>query len=69
MRGLDTETHTCLGEIGETVGFELVHIGTRRLDRDKRMMPARWNTDGKSQIEARMHEEYVIGLCKPEGPK
>lgn len=69
MRGLDTETHTCLGEIGKEIGFELVHIGVRRLDRDKRMMPARWNTNTKSQIEARMHEEYVIGFRKPEGPK
>jgi DNA modification methylase len=66
MRGLDTETQICLGEIGKKIGFNLVHIGVRRLDRDKRMMPARWNTNQQSQIEARMHDEYVIGFQKPE---
>jgi DNA modification methylase len=66
MRGLDTETHTCLGKIGESVGFDLIDIGIRRLDRDKRMMPARKNARPNSQIEERMHEEYVIGLYKPK---
>lgn len=66
MRGINTETHICLGEIGEQHGFELCHIGVRRLDRDKRMMPARWGGQNGSQIEARMHEEYVIGFLKPE---
>jgi hypothetical protein len=66
MRGLDTETQTCLGEIGESLGFDLVDIAVRRLDRDKRMMPARRGAKPNSQIEERMHEEYVIGLCKPE---
>ena len=36
----------------------------RHLDRDKRMMPARWGKTRQSQIEERMHEEYVIGLLK-----
>ncbi len=66
MRGLDTETQTCLGKIGESLGFELVDIGVRKLDRDKRMMPARRNTQPNSQIEERMHKEYVVGLYKPE---
>lgn len=64
MRGIDTETHKCLGEIGKKIGFELVDIGIRRLDRDKRMMPARLNAMANTQIEARMHEEYVIGFLK-----
>jgi hypothetical protein len=55
-----------LGEIGESLGFDLVDIAVRRLDRDKRMMPARRGAKPNSQIEERMHEEYVIGLCKPE---
>lgn len=64
MRGIDTQTQICLGEIGQHVGFELVHIATRKLDRDKRMMPAR--REGiNSQIEERMHEEYIIGFLKP----
>ena len=64
--GLDTQTHTCLGEIGQNFGFELVGIGMRQLDRDKRMLPARWNKQKNTQIEARMHEEYVIAFLKPE---
>ena len=63
LRGIDVETHRGLAAIAESVGFHLAGIGTRRLDRDKRMMPARWN-GRQSQIEERMHEEYVIGVLK-----
>ena len=67
MRGMDTRTDVCLGEIGKRVGFELSSIAVRRLDRDKRMMPARrTRSSTRSQIEERMHEEYVIGFLKPE---
>ena len=67
MRGMDTRTDICLGEIGKQVGFELMDIGVRELDRDRRMMPARRKRSSvHSQIEERMHEEYVIGLLKPE---
>lgn len=65
LRGLDVETHECLAAIGEACGLNLAGIGVRRLDRDRRMMPARWGDRGPSQIEARMHEEYVIGFVKP----
>ena len=65
MRGVDSQTQNCLGEIGVAVGFNLVGIGVRKLDRDRRMMPARLQKQ-PSQIEERMHEEYVIGLVKPE---
>jgi len=64
MRGLNTRTDVCLGEIGKQVGLELIHIAVRRLDRDRRMMPAR-RTEIRSQIEERMHEEYVTGFLKP----
>ena len=64
LRGIDVQTHLGLASIGESCGFNLAGIGARRLDRDKRMMPARWSTQTDSQIEARMHEEYVIGLVK-----
>jgi hypothetical protein len=67
MRGMDTRTDVCLGEIGKHLGLELVRIAVRELDRDKRMMPARrTHTSTHSQIEKRMHEEYVIGFLKPE---
>ncbi len=65
LRGLDVETHKGLAAIGEDTGLVLAGIGTRLLDRDKRMMPARWGQRQLSQIEERMHKEYVIGLVKP----
>ena len=65
LRGIDVETHKGLASIGESSGFDLAGIGVRRLDRDKRMMPARWGNRRGSQIEERMHEEYVIGIVKP----
>lgn len=68
MRGISAETAECLGEIGEQAGLELVHIGVRHLDRDKRMLPARrQGKSANSKIEERMHEEYVIGFLKPGG--
>ena len=62
LRGIDVETHKGLAAVAASAGFQLAHIGVRRLDRDKRMMPARWGNGGKSQIEQRMHEEHVLGL-------
>ena len=65
LRGIDVETHKGLAAIGENEGFVLAGIGTRQLDRDKRMMPARWGGQQQSQIEERMYKEYVLGLVKP----
>jgi DNA modification methylase len=65
MRGRDTETHTCLAEIGREIGFLTPAIGVRRLDRNRRMMPAGSTVDLDSQIQQRMHEEYAIGFWKP----
>ena len=64
LRGIDVETHRGLAAIGEGAGLELAGIGERRLDRDRRMMPARWGARRHSQIEERMHGEYVIGLAQ-----
>jgi hypothetical protein len=64
MKGIDTQTQDCLGEIGESVGFKLAGIATRILDRDRRMMPARFGGQRSTQIEERMHEEYVIAFYK-----
>lgn len=66
MRGRDTETQTCLADIGRSIGFEVPKIGVRNLDRDRRMMPAASKVDLNSQIQQRMHEEYVIGFYKPK---
>jgi len=65
MRGKDTQTHTCLADIGRSIGFDVPRIGIRYLDRDRRMMPAGTRVDSESQIQQRMHEEYVIGFYKP----
>jgi hypothetical protein len=66
MRGKDTKTQICLADIGRIIGFEVPKIGVRYLDRNRRMMPAGSKVDPESQIQQRMHEEYVIGFFKPE---
>jgi DNA modification methylase len=63
LDGIDVDTHKCLAEIGEALGFELIAINERNIYRDRRMMPAS-NSKNNSQIEARMHTEYVIGFWK-----
>jgi DNA modification methylase len=65
MRGSDTQTHACLADIGREVGFEIPRIGVRSLDRNRRMMPAGAHLNLASQIQQRMHHEYVIGFYKP----
>jgi len=66
MRGIDTQTDTCLAEIGQTIGFRVPTIGVRNLDRNRRMMPAGNHVNQDSQIQQRMHQEFVIGFHKPE---
>ncbi len=65
IRGINVQTHLCLAEIATCIGFTLVGVTERRLDRDRRMMPARYG-ENRSLIEQRMHHEYVIGLIRPE---
>jgi DNA modification methylase len=65
MRGQDTQADICLKSIGEAIGFDVPKVGIRYLDRDRRMMPTGNKVDKKSQIQQRMHEEYVIGFYKP----
>jgi hypothetical protein len=66
MRGVRVETHHCLADMAGQAGFDEVGVARRTLDRDKRMMPARQGGCGSSTIEQRIHEEYVIGLLKPD---
>lgn len=66
LNGIDTETNLCLAEIGKVVGFDVPRIGVRRLDRNKRMLPASFGIKSNSQIQQRMHEEYLIGFYKPK---
>ena len=63
IRGTALETHTHLATLASHQGFKVVGVEKRELDRDRRMMPARFNHDN-SGIERRIHEEYVIGLLK-----
>jgi DNA modification methylase len=65
MRGIDVQTHHCLAEIAQETGFDVIGVVQRLLDRNKRLMPARFGKKTDSMIEQRMHEEYVIGLLKP----
>jgi DNA modification methylase len=65
IRGIDTETQNSLAAIGKTIGFEVPNIGVRNLDRNRRMLPAGMKINLTSQIQQRMHEEYIIGFIKP----
>lgn len=65
MRAIDVQTHYCLADIAAAVGFDVVGLARRALDRNRRMTPARFRRKSDSVIEQRMHEEYVIGLFKP----
>jgi DNA modification methylase len=65
MRGQTIKTHELLSDVGNEIGFETVDIAERKLDRDRRMLPAAFRRNHNSQIESRMHEEYIIGFVKP----
>lgn len=65
MRGMDVQTHLCLADIADEVGFDVVGMKERTLDRNKRMMPARFGKNTDSLIEQRMHVEFILGLLKP----
>lgn len=65
LAGEDSHVEDCLVAIGNGIGFETAAVGVRQLDRNKRMLPAGKNINIDSQIQQRMHEEYVIGFYKP----
>jgi DNA modification methylase len=68
MRGQRIATQDYLAGIAKQAGFGVVGVPGRSLDRDRRMMPARWSNgraNGNGGIELRLHQEYVIGLVKP----
>jgi DNA modification methylase len=62
--GVDSESHICLKEIGESIGFTVPYIGERTIDRDRRMLPASHKENSESNILNRMHKEYIIGFYK-----
>jgi hypothetical protein len=65
MRGMDVQTHLCLADVGNELGFDLVGVKQRTLDRNKRMMPTRFGKKTDLLIEQRMHEEHIIDLLEP----
>lgn len=65
MRGQMIKTHELLADVGRQIGFEAVDIAERKLDRNRRMLPVAFRRNHNSQIESRMHEEYIIGFLKP----
>ena len=64
IRGIKVRTPYALAEEAASLGFEVVDVKERPIDRDHRQMPVSRNGNGVG-IEARMHEEHVIGLLKP----
>jgi SAM-dependent methyltransferase len=66
MRGYVIPTQECLADLGRGLGFDVVGIAERKLDRNRRMLPTRFKKDNDSMIEQRMNEEYIIALLKPE---
>jgi len=65
LAGVDAQVDNSLVEIGKKIGFQVPMVGIRELDRNHRMMPAGSSVDKHSQIQQRMHEEFVIGFHKP----
>jgi hypothetical protein len=63
IRGVNTNSPKVVAELGESVGFKVAGISTREIVRDARMMPAS-NAKQSSGIQARMHEEGVVGFVK-----
>jgi len=65
LAGTDAQVDNSLIEIGKEVGFDVPMVGIRQLDRNRRMLPAGSLVDKNSQIQQRMHDEFVIGFYKP----
>lgn len=64
IRRVDIKAPTVLAELAGSIGFKVIGITQREISRDARMMPVSHNKMNNG-IEARMHEEGVIGLIKP----
>lgn len=64
IRGVEIKAPTVLAELADSVGFRVIDVAMRQIVRDARMMPVS-HSSSRSGIEARMHEEGVIGLIKP----
>lgn len=68
IRGVEIKAPTVLAELAAAIGFHVIGVARREIVRDARMMPVSQRSS-RSGIEARMHEEGVIGLVKPQRGK
>jgi DNA modification methylase len=64
IKGIDIKAPTVLAEMAASLKFLVVGVAKRDIVRDARMMPISHKSE-RTGIEARMHEEGVIGLMKP----
>jgi DNA modification methylase len=64
IKGIDIKAPTVLAEMAYKLRFRVVGVTKRDIVRDARMMPISHKSE-RTGIEARMHEEGVIGLMKP----
>jgi hypothetical protein len=65
IQGVGIKAPTVVAELAASIGFNVVGVARREIVRGARMMPVSHNSS-RTGIEARMHEEGVIGLIKPE---
>ncbi len=62
--GIDVSTHECIIDIALSIGLILDNVQLRDIERNKRMMPVSSIIKTDSQIESRMHIEYIIDFKK-----
>ncbi len=65
IRGVGIKAPTVLTELADSIGFQVIGMAKREIVRNARMMPVSHNSS-RNGIEARMHEEGVIGLIKAQ---
>jgi len=65
FRGVSIETASSVARIGEDAGFVTAGINSRKLDRNRRMMPIGKVHDAGSQIQNRMLSEEAVFFYKP----
>jgi len=64
INGLRIPTSECVAEIGVDIGLNLVGLGERNIDRNKRMLPTSIKKNSESIIQQRMHTESIIAFTK-----
>ncbi len=65
IRSVEVQTQDYLAQIGGEIGFRVLGVKERELDRDRRMMPASSSGAKKTGIERRLHREFIIAFQKP----